>query len=142
RVVEEARPVRDRLAWTQSVKRLEVLGQDPDPLPDATVPGADVFPEHTGLSRGRVAEALEDLDGRRLTRAVRTEEGEHLPLVDVKVDAVDGRDVRIPLHEAADLDHMLAHARHPRRSDIARCHGVFGVLLEARSCGSISSPGG
>src|SRR5207245_7997456 len=107
------------------------LGADPAPLPDATIRGAALFSEHAGLSRGRVAKALQDLDGGRLARAVRSEEGEHLALVDVEVDAVDGRDVRIPLHEAADLDHMLAHARLPRRTDIARCHGVFGLVVHA-----------
>ena len=132
RVVEEMRPVCHSLAGTQAVERLEILGQDPDPLADATIPGADVFSEDAGLSRGRVAEALQDLDGGRLTRAVRAEQGEHLPSVDVEVDAVDGRDVRIPLHEAADLDHVLAHARLPRGTDIARCHGVFGLLVRAK----------
>src|SRR5437899_5111569 len=131
-MVEEMRPVRHGFPGTQSVERLEVLGQDPDSLADATIPGADVFPEDASLSRGRVAEALQDLDGGRLARAVRAEQGEHLPPVDVKVDAVDGRDVRIPLHEAADLDHVLAHARLPRGTDIARCHGVFGLLVRAK----------
>src|SRR5207245_5061577 len=131
RVVEEMGPVRDGFPRTQSVERLEVLGQDPGPLPDSTIPGADVLPEHAGLSRGRVAEALQDLDGGRLARAVGSEEREHLAPVDIEVDAVDGRDVRIPLHEAADLDHALAHARLPRRTDIARCHGVFGLVVHA-----------
>src|SRR5207245_9693176 len=51
RVVEEMGPVRDGFPGPQSVERLEVLGQDPDPLPDATIPEADVLAEHAGLSR-------------------------------------------------------------------------------------------
>src|SRR2546422_11435963 len=137
---EEMRPVRHGFPRTQSVKRLEVLRQHPDPFADPTIPGADVFPEHAGLSRGRVAEALQDLDGGRLAGAVRSEQGEHLPAVDFKVNAVDGRDVRIPLHEAADLDHVLAHARHPRRTDIARCHGVFGLVVPRTPPSRPSSP--
>src|SRR2546425_1585627 len=99
-MVVEMRPVRHGFAGPQSVEGLEVLGQDPDPLPDATIPGADVCSEHTGLSLGRITETFQDLDGGRLARAVGAEQGEHLSPVDVEVDAVDGRDVRIPLHEA------------------------------------------
>src|SRR2546428_153991 len=88
-MVEEMRPVRHGFPGTQSVERLEVLGQNPDPLPDATIAGADVFPEDASLSRGRVAEALQDLVGGRLALALLADERDFFSTTDVKVDPVD-----------------------------------------------------
>src|SRR5207245_6989776 len=95
------------------------------PFPDAAISRPDVLTKNPSLPGRRVAQTLEDLDGGRLARAVRAEEGEHLAAGHVKVDPVDGRDGAIWLDEPAALDHLLVHGQHPRRSDIARSHGVF-----------------
>src|SRR2546428_13792592 len=105
-MVEEPRPIRDRLSRAQSIKGFEVLRHHPDPLPDPTVSGRDLHAEDAGLALGRVAEPLEDFDGRRLAGAVGAQEGEHLAPVPFEGDSVDGGDVRITLDETADLEYM------------------------------------
>ena len=55
----------------------------------------------------RVAEALEDLDGRRLAGAVRPEEGEDLAALDLEVDAGDRLDLAVALAQPADGDDRL-----------------------------------
>jgi hypothetical protein len=60
--------------------------------------------EHAHLAGAPRAEALEDLDGGRLARAVRPEEGEDLTARDVQVDSRDGLDVAVALAQAANLD--------------------------------------
>ena len=62
----------------------------------------------------RVAVALEDLDGRRLARAVGAEEAEHLAAGDVEVDPADRVDVAVGLAQVADEDGR--GARSPSRA--------------------------
>ena len=54
------------------------------------------------LERGAVA--LQDLDGGRLARAVRAEQGEYLALFDFEADALDGLELAIRLAQLIDDD--------------------------------------
>src|SRR5712691_10830236 len=113
-MIEEPRPIRYRLSRAQSIKRFEVLRHDPDPLPDPTVPRRDLHAEDARLAFGGVAQPLENFDGSCLAFAVQAAEGEHLAPVHFEVDSVDRGDVRIPLDESVDLNHMLAQITAPR----------------------------
>src|SRR2546428_462022 len=123
RTIEEAGPVRDGLPGPESVERLEVLREDPDAFPNLPIPGSHVLAEDASLACGWVAEPLEDLDSRRLARAVRAEEREDLPSIHLETDSVDGGNVGIPLHESADLDHPLAHSH--RLASLATATGAM-----------------
>ncbi len=70
----------------------------------------------------RLAEALEDLDGRRLTGPVGPDEREDLPAPNLKVDAANGLPVAVTLLQTADPDHHLALVR-----DAGTGHGDGGV---------------
>ena len=63
-----------------------------------------VVPEDGDDAARAVAVPLEDLDGRRLARAVGSEEAEHLAAGDVEVDPSDGVDVAVGLAQVADED--------------------------------------
>src|SRR5262249_22413692 len=74
---------------------------------------------------GRLDEALEDLDGGRLSRAVRTEEAKALARVHVEVEPVDGNEVSVGLPQAAAADGCRVRrlrAVHARPS-LPRVHG-------------------
>ena len=78
----------------------------------AVRPGRDVQAEHAWPSpRVGRAQALEDLDGRRLAGAVRAEQAEDLAAGDLEVDAVDGDEVAVALGQAADADHRIVGER-------------------------------
>ena len=62
------------------------LQDDPDALAQARLALRRVVAENVDLAGGPLPEALEDLDGRRLARAVRSEEREDLAAMDVEVD--------------------------------------------------------
>src|SRR5205807_10034087 len=109
RSVEQLGPIGDGLPRLQPVEGFEILWQDADAVPDFAVVRPDVHAEHAGLPRGRVPEAFEDFDRRRLARAVRAEKGEHGALLHVERDPVDGLDVRIVLLQIADVDYGLSH---------------------------------
>src|SRR5439155_21349371 len=100
----------------QPVERFEILRQDADPVPDLAVVRADVDAQHAGLARGRVPEAFEDFDRRRLARAVRAEKGEHGALLHIERDPIDGLDVRIMLLQIVDVDDRLSHEKASSRA--------------------------
>src|SRR5213078_2089099 len=109
RSVEQLGPIGDGLPRLQPVEGFKILWQDADAVPDFAVVRPDVHAEHAGLPRGRVPEAFEDFDRRRLARAVRAEQREHGALLHVERDPVDGLDVRIVLLQIADVDDGLSH---------------------------------
>jgi uncharacterized protein (DUF2141 family) len=63
--------------------------------------------EHADLAGGARAEALEDLDRRRLARAVRPEEGEDLAALHLEVDPGDRVQVAVALLQPANGDDRL-----------------------------------
>ena len=101
-----------------------------------------VAPEHLALAGVTVPIALEDLDGRRLTGAARTDEGEDLAGVDREVDAPHRlvRTVRCAQAPNAD-DGVVAgsgprggnHARHWWTGGISGCHPNAPYVRQSRT---------
>ena len=83
-----------------------------DPRPEPGGVGDRVEAEHPHRPAVRGAVALADLDGGRLARAVRPEDGGHLASPRGESEPVDGGHRPVPLHQAGDLDGGgFAHAR-------------------------------
>ena len=108
RVREVAGEELERLADGEQAGRLGLLEHDADPRPPRPAGARRVLAEHGDLARVALAEALEDLDGGRLAGAVGPEEGEHLALVDLEIEAAERFDVAVRLPQSPDLDD-----RHP-----------------------------
>ncbi len=66
-------------------------------------------PRTDGPPGGRPEEAAEHADGRRLSRAVRPDEPEHLPFPDLEVEGTDGFDILESPAEAPGLDGEFRH---------------------------------
>ena len=64
-----------------------LLRDDPDPRPPGATGVLRVLAEHGDFAAVASTVALEDLDSRRLARAVGAEEGEHLAAPDLEIDA-------------------------------------------------------
>ena len=81
----------------------------------------DVDAEDHRLAAVRAAQALEDLDRRRLARAVRPEQPEDLARGDVEIDPVDGDQVAVALDQPPDPDDRTGRDRslgvHPWHGD-------------------------
>jgi hypothetical protein len=100
-----------RLAYGQEWAQLRLLEDDAHPFPELARRIAGIEAEHGRASAVALAVALQDLDRRRLARAVRTEEPEHLALRDVEADAVERLHVPVRLRQVRDRDRV----RHGRR---------------------------
>ena len=70
-------------------------------------------------------EAFEDLDGRRLARAVRAEQAEALARADLEVEAVDGGDVSVTFDQTAAAQRRSVFGR--------RNHDIDSLATQARS---------
>ena len=68
----------------------DVVGQVADVPLDLERVARRVEAEDLGRAAGRLGQAEQHQDGRRLARAVGTEEAEHLALADVQVERADG----------------------------------------------------
>ena len=99
----------DRLAHSELRVHAAVLEHDPDPLAPLLAGIRRVDAEHRHLPGAALAVALENLDGRRLACAVRTQEGEDLAAGDLEIDAPDRLEVAIGLAQAADADYWWRH---------------------------------
>jgi hypothetical protein len=95
------------LAHGEGAGQLRVLENDADPLAMLAAAAPRVDAEHTDVALVARAVALEDLDRRRLPRAVRPEQTEDLPRVHVEVDPPDRLDAVVGLDEAADHDRAV-----------------------------------
>ena len=84
--------------------RLRVLEHDAHPLAERALAAPGVEAEHRDVAGVARAVALEDLDGRRLARAVRAEQAEDLALLDREGDPADGLLVAVGLAQPADVD--------------------------------------
>ena len=103
----------EALAHGQARLGLGLLQHDPDPLAPRRWRAPRVGAEHLDLTGAGLAEALEDLDGRRLAGAVGPEEREDLAAADLEVDPADGLVVAVALVQRPDRDDRLA-GRRPR----------------------------
>ena len=71
----------------------------------------DVDAQHADLAIIGCPKPLEDLDGRRLARPVRSEQPEDLAPGDVEVDAIDSLDIAVALGQATDADDGFGRSR-------------------------------
>ena len=83
------------------------LQHDADALAQLARAQLRVVAEHRDVALAAVAVALEDLDRRRLARAVGPEQAEHLAAPDREVDPADRLQIAVALAQAADLDRQL-----------------------------------
>jgi hypothetical protein len=94
------------LAHRQERLDRELLEHDPHAFAQLTTRRwvGRVESEHLDDAPVTLAKALEDLDDRGLAGAVRSEQGEDLPLVDLKGDVLDSFGPFVGLHETLDRD--------------------------------------
>ena len=115
-VVEPGRQIEVLAAGERAVRRQE-LGDVADPATDETRLAHDVEPRDLGVAAGRGQERDQHLDGRRLARAVGTEQSEDL-VVDGQVEMVDREDVVEASAQVVGLDG--GRRDHGRRSASSR----------------------
>ena len=99
------------LSHRQDGRQLGVLEHDADSLAQRGARVARIEAEHVDLPAVAVAEALEDLHGRRLAGPVRTEQAEDLALAHLEVDAAHGLHAAVRLAQAAHCDSCHAADR-------------------------------
>ena len=104
RVRVERRVLAEGLARPRPHVDAAALEHQPDPGSQLAPAGRGVQPQHPGGPGVRPAVPLDDLDGRRLARAVRPEERHDLAGPDLERDAVDHRSIAVPLDQAIELD--------------------------------------
>jgi hypothetical protein len=88
------------------------LQNDPDPSPPLLTSGCRINAEDADLSRRPNPEPFEDLNGRRLTDTIRTEECDHFSPADAEVDPIENVRLAVPHAQAANVDHKVAVAAH------------------------------
>src|SRR4051794_4844501 len=96
--------VGERLAHANELVDPGLLEHDPHPLAHRPRPLAGIEAEDADVAARPVPVALEDLDRRRLPRAVRAQQPEDLAALDAEVDAADGLDALVGLAQIADFD--------------------------------------
>src|ERR1051326_7250722 len=102
-----------RLEDRELVGKLRFLQRDADPLAQIARVIAPRHAEDADVAGVRRVDSFENLDRRRLPRAVRPEETETLTALDEQIDPVDGLHVVVVLHEilARDRRAVFSHAR-------------------------------
>jgi hypothetical protein len=85
----------DCLLDCELVGELRLLERDPEPLPHGVVILAPPLTQDLDLASGRGEEALEHLDGRGLSRAVRSEKPETLADRDLEIDPAHRLDLAV-----------------------------------------------
>src|SRR5262249_28801532 len=119
RVIEAAEEP-DHLADGLLVGESCLLERHADPLANRRFGVPPAQPEDLDLAGGRLVQPLENLDGRRLARAVGPEQAEALADGDLQVDPVDRMNGAVAagvlLPEVLDPNRAIAHGRSvPRR---------------------------
>ncbi len=104
------------------VRELRLLERDADPLAQRRVVLVPGEAEELDDAGGRLGQTLEDLDGRRLARAVRPEQPEAFARRDAQVDPVDGNDVLA-------RPRAQATAARVHLAQLATDHGVHGAVI-------------
>ncbi len=102
------------LAHREVVVETEEIRHVSHRAPDVLGPGVDGITRHARDSGGRPQERREDLDGRRLARAVRTDETEDVAPVDLQIQVGERDPVAITLGETYGLDHFVSPPGDPR----------------------------
>jgi hypothetical protein len=74
----------------------------------------DVLPEIDDLAAGRRVEAADDVEGRGLAGAVRTDQAMNRTRIDIEAEVVDGNDTAKGANQIANLENRLLGRRHRR----------------------------
>src|SRR5262249_45034351 len=97
------------------VRKAGVLKRDADPFADFSFIRLPAQPEHLDITGGRLVQPLEDLDRRRLTRAVGSEKAETLADGNFDVESIDRIDGSVPpgilLAQVPDPNCPFSHRR-------------------------------
>src|SRR5438128_2560337 len=112
----------EELQQVQTVEERRRLQLHADDVLDLLGIPADVDPTHHGLAVVGAAQALEDLDRRRLAGPVWTEQSEDLSLLDAERDAVDRHEAPVPLAQSLDDDRKAIRLRSEARIAGPRDH--------------------
>src|SRR5439155_21070495 len=127
------------------VPREAALLQDhPGPLAQPGWLRRRVHAEHTDVPVRLRPEALEDLQGGGLARAVRAEQAEHLAVADVEVDAVQDLGSAEAHPQAGHADGRVARHRAPAGTvlaDASACTSASTAVSAARPAG-MAAPSG
>ena len=91
-----------------------------------------VFTEYPHLTGRSLAMALEDLDSRRLPRAIGAKESEDLAARNPQVNASHGLKTVVRHPQARDLDHRVGHSRPDRAKDARRLERPIPGALDDR----------
>jgi tumor protein p53-inducible protein 3 len=110
---------RERLHDRELLGELRFLKRNADTLPQLTLVALPLEAENAHFAAVGRVEPLEDLDGRRLPRTVRTEQAETLAAQNFEIDPVDRLHVGIVLAQVAAGDDCVWFA-HRRRNDNLR----------------------
>src|SRR5207249_9883765 len=86
-----------------------LLQRDPQPLAERALIPCPPHSEHLDVARGGLQQAFEDLDGRRLPRAVRSQEAEALAATHRQVEPVHGSHPIVFLDQPAAADGEVHH---------------------------------
>ena len=101
---EAGRDDPEHLCGVDAGVRATALGHHADPGPQRVGRAGRVGAEDADLAGVGGQEPLADLHGRGLARPVRSEQGQHGPDREIEVEAVDGGEAAVPLHQAPDRD--------------------------------------
>ena len=101
----------DRLGDGQVGVDTSRLQDDPHLFPEPAGMGRGIDAKHRDSSSIAGAKSLQDLNGRRLARAVRPEQGEDFSLRDGKVNALDRYQAAVRLAQALNFDNAARHDR-------------------------------
>src|SRR5438270_1137042 len=99
----------DRLGDGQVGVDTSRLQDDPDLFPKPAVMGRGIDAKHRDSSGIAGAESLQDLNGRRLARAVRPEQGKDFSLRDGDVNTLDRYQAAVRLAQALNFDNGARH---------------------------------
>jgi hypothetical protein len=92
------------LACRELLVERGILEDEADPRAHRRRIVRDVDPRDASIAGGGPQEGAEDADRRGLPGTVRTEEAEHLILLDREIDPADRLELAVLLDEASDLD--------------------------------------
>src|SRR6185503_9216223 len=91
----------DDLLDRKLLRELRLLKLHPEALAERAIVAPPTRAEHFDLAGIRIEQPLENLDGRRLSRAVRTEQAEALARAHFEIQAVDRDDIGVSLDKAS-----------------------------------------
>jgi tumor protein p53-inducible protein 3 len=129
-----------RLEHGELLAELRFLQRDAHALAQLSLMLLPREAENTDLASVRRVDPFEDLDRRRLARAVRPEQPEALPTTDLQIEAVDGLDVRVMLAQPYAGNRQFRHARDTIALRIHLMHAIVVQPNRSLSLEELPSP--